>query len=257
MKKTVLITGASTGIGLEFAKIFAREGYNLVLVARNKDKLCALQSKLESVYKIQADVFPKDLSTKNAACDVFNFTQEKKITVDVLVNNAGFGDFGAYATSDWEKQYQMIQLNIMALIQLTHIYLKPMLEDRNGKILNVASLAAFQPGPKMSVYYASKAFVLSFTEALSVELKNSGVSVMALCPGPTKTGFEEKADLEESGLFKHLKNATAKDVAEYGYQQLERKKVVAIYGAMNKIIAFASKIAPRKIVRNVVYHIQK
>lgn len=257
MNETVLITGASSGIGMEFAKIFAREGNNLVLVARNEGKLLSIKNELETAYGVQVDVFVKDLSEKDSAYDIFDFTVEQKIEIDILVNNAGFGDFGAFQNCDWQKQYDMVQVNMLALMQLTRFFLKPMVKNKKGKILNIASTAAFQPGPMMSVYYASKAFVLSFTESLSVELKNSGISLMAFCPGPTKTGFEDKAELQESGLFKHLKNATPKEVAEYGYQQLLKGKVVVIHGWTNKSLAFLAKIMPRKLVRNFIYHIQK
>ncbi len=257
MKETALITGASSGLGLELAKIYASEGYHLVLVARNEKKLHQLKNELENTYPITAAVFATDLSEKDAAYKVYNFTSSQNIRIDVLINNAGFGDFGRFDSCDWQKQYEMIQVNITSLIQLTRCYLKGMVEYKRGKILNIASLAAFAPGPLMSVYYASKAFVLSFSEALSVELKSSGVSVMTLCPGPTKTGFEVAAELDSSGLFKHLKNASAKDVAEYGYSSLLKKKVIAIPGVMNKLIAFASKLSPRFLVRKLVYAIQK
>lgn len=257
MKKTSLITGASSGLGMEFAKIFAREGYDLVLVARSADKLYALKNELESAHGVTAHVFVKDLSEKDAAYDVRDFTSENKITVDVLVNSAGFGDFGAFADCDLQKQNEMVQLNITALMQLTHCYLKPMTERGSGRVLNIASLAAFFPGPLMSVYYASKAFVLSFTEALSVELRGSGVSVTALCPGPTRTRFEENAELGESGLFKHLKNAEASDVAEYGRRKLEKNRVIAVPGGTNRLPTLLSRFAPRALVRKIVYLIQK
>lgn len=257
MNKSALITGASGGLGLEMARIFAREGYDLVLVARREDKLVALKSELEAAYRIKAAVFAKDLSQKDAANEVFSFTEARGILVDILVNNAGFGDYGPFTERAWQKQYEMVQLNITALMQLTHCYLKPMLARQSGKILNIASVASFQPGPLMSVYYATKAFVLSFTEALSVELRHSGITVTALCPGPTKTGFEEKAELNESGLFKNLKTATAKEVAEYGYRQMQKNRVIAIQGFRNRSMLFMGKLAPRKLVRRFVYGIQK
>ena len=147
----------------------------------------------------------------------------------------------------------MIDVNVRALVKLTYFYLNDMKEKNRGKIMNVASLAAFQPGPLMAVYYATKAFVLSFTEALSVELKDTKIKVSALCPGPTKTGFEDKANLETSGLFKNLKIATAKEVAEYGYKSLMKGKVIAVYGAINKLIVFLGKVSPRSLVRYCTY----
>lgn len=257
MKRTVLITGASEGIGKELAKIFAREGYSLVLTARNAEKLLALKGALKTEYGAEAEIFARDLAEKDAAEAVFRFTEEKGLIIDTLVNNAGFGDFGPFADSDWDKQYRMLQVNIAALTQLTRLFISGMTERGDGKILNVASTAAFQAGPLMSVYYATKAFVLSFTEALSVELKNTGVSVTALCPGPTRTGFEKNANLKNSGLFKNLKTASAETVAEYGYRKLMENKVVAVQGFANKLLIFGSKIMPRGVTRRIVYKIQK
>lgn len=257
LKIATLITGASSGLGLEYAKIFAREGHNLVLVARNEEKLYSLKNEFENKYDIEVDVFAKDLSEKDSALEVFNFTLEEKIYIDTLINNAGFGDFGEFVNSDLTKQSDMINVNVLSLMQLCRLYAKPMVERGSGMIMNMASTASFQPGPMMSVYYATKAFVLSFSEAISVELKNTGVSIMAYCPGPTKTGFETKARLETSGLFKHLKNATAEEVAIYGYKKMQKHKVVAIHGGLNKIITNVVRFTPRRIVRNIVYFIQK
>lgn len=257
MTKTALITGATGGLGKEFSKIFAREGYDLVLVSKTKSKLDLLKEQLQAEYDVHAEIYPADLAKKDAACGIFDFTAAKGIAVDVLVNNAGFGDFGEYRNCHWNKQYDMMQVNMCTLAQFTRLYLPSMVERGRGKILNVASVASFFPGPLMSVYYATKAFVLSFTQALSVELKNTGVSVTALCPGPTKTGFEDNADLETSGLFKHLKVDRAKDVAEYGYSELMKNKVVAVPGIMNKLITFSPRLSPRKLVRECVYLIQK
>ena len=180
---TSLITGASGGIGAELARLFAAAGFDLVLVARRKEKLDELKNELESAHKIKVSVFECDLSKDGAAQKVFAFTQEQNISVDVLVNNAGFGDWGLFAECNLEKQNQMIHLNILSLTELTRLFVPQMTERKSGRILNVASIASFMPGPKMSVYYASKAFVRSFTEALSVELKKTGVTVTALCPG--------------------------------------------------------------------------
>lgn len=257
MSRTVLITGASGGLGLELAKLFAKDGYRLVLVARSEDKLCAIKTYLESQYHTEVDVVVKDLSRVNAAMDIFRYTKERRIEVDILINNAGFGDFGSFAGTDLDKQSDMAQVNMIALMQLCHLYVRPMIRRGNGKILNMASVAAFEPGPLMAVYYASKAFVLSFSEALSVELKGTGVTVTALCPGPTKTGFEEHANLGSSGLFKHLKNASAVEVAKYGYKKMKQRRVVAVPGFMNKAVVAAVHFLPRTVVRHLVYTIQK
>lgn len=257
MEKTVLITGASGGIGLELAKIFAREGYNLVITARSGDKLADLKTQLEESRKVKVEIFPKDLSENGAARQLYDFTVQKGMIVEVLVNNAGFGDYGEFSSCNLEKQEEMIRLNILALTCLTRFFAEDMVKRGSGKIMNVASVASFVPGPLMSVYYATKAFVLSFTEALSVELKNNGISVTALCPGPTATGFVEKAELGRSGLFKNLKSMTAANVAEYGYRSLMSGKVIAVPGLMNKLGALLSQLMPRKLVRETVYRIQK
>src|SRR5712692_6004686 len=182
---TALITGASGGIGYELAKLFARDSYNLVLVARSADKLAQLAAELEKAYQIRATVVAVDLAQPDGPEQVFAATQKAAIEVDVLVNNAGFGQFGFYVETDLQEELQQIQLNIASLTHLTKLYVRPMVERRHGRILNVASTAAFQPGPLMAVYYATKAYVLSFSAALSNELQGTGVSVTALCPGPT------------------------------------------------------------------------
>ena len=175
------------------------------MVARNEDKLTTLKNELEKQYGIQVYTYKKDLSQKDSAYDIFNYTLEKELFIDILINNAGFGDFGKFAELDLQKQTDMVQVNITSLMQLCHYYLNPMLENKCGKILNIASIAAFQAGPLMSIYYATKAFVLSFSEALSVELKGSGVSVMALCPGPTNTEFKKEQTLKSQDYLKILK----------------------------------------------------
>jgi short-subunit dehydrogenase len=255
MNKTVLITGASSGIGYEFAKIYASKGYDLVLVARNQTKLAELQIACKTT-KNKVEIISKDLSQINSANEIFDYCITKNIRVDYLINNAGFGDFGFFAQSNWGKQQEMLNVNIITLTNLTHLFLPKMVENKFGKILNVASTAAFQPGPLMSVYYATKAYVLSFTEAISNELEGTGVSVCALCPGPTESGFLDAAALQESKLFKGKKLATSKEVAQFGYNSLENNKVVAIHGLINKIMATAIRFTPRGLVRKMVRYIQ-
>ncbi|HEY8419408.1 MAG TPA: SDR family oxidoreductase [Clostridia bacterium] len=255
MKKTALITGASSGIGYELAHIFAKDGYNLVLVARSQDKLINLKQEIEAFSNVH--IITKDLSKSEAAQEVFDEVKSAGLKIDVLVNNAGFGDFGQFAESNLSKISSMIELNIGALTKLTRLFLPEMIERKSGKILNVASLGSFQPGPLMAVYYASKAYVLSFSEAIARELKGSGVTVTALCPGPTRTNFQEAANLGMSGLFVNLQVAEAKKVAEFGYKKMKKGKVIAVPGFFNKIAVIGVKLLPRKFIRNMVYNIQK
>lgn len=257
MKKTALITGASSGLGAEFARLFAKDGFDLVLVARRQDKLNELKTELEVAYSITVTTFAKDLTEPDAAKAVFDFTQDRNLSIDALVNNAGFGDWGFFAESNLQKQQQMIRLNDETLVTLTHLFLPQMISRKNGRILNVASLASFMPGAKMSVYYASKAFVRSFSEALSVELKGRGVTVTVLCPGPVSTDFWERAEAQNSSLTKHFFFADGKKVARYGYTCLMRGKVLAIPGISTKLATFLTKFLPRSWVRNLVYAAQK
>ena len=257
MKQTALITGASGGLGLSFVNIFAHDGYNIVLVARNGDRLEEIKKEIEAKYNVNAMVVAVDLCAQNGAEQVFDATSKAGIKVDVLVNNAGFGDFGEFYKSDLNKQTRMVDLNCIALMQLCHLYLPDMIKNGKGNILNVDSIAAFQAGPLMSVYYATKAFVLSFSQALTRELKGTGVKVTALCPGPIRTNFDNAADLGESGLFKNLKVWDPNVVAEFGYKNMKKGKSLCICGFVNKIIVFANRLAPRCLVRNMVYSLQK
>lgn len=257
MKKTALITGASGGLGLSFVNLFAKDGYDLVLVARNGNRLEEIKKEIEEKYNIKATVVAKDLCTPDGAQQVYDATKQAKIKIDVLVNNAGFGDFGEFYKSDINKQTRMIDLNCTALMQLCHLYLPDMIEQKSGNILNVDSIAAFQAGPLMSVYYATKAFVLSFSQALTRELKGTGVKVTALCPGPIRTNFDNAADLGQSGLFKNLKVWDPDDVASFGYKKMKKGKSLCVCGFVNKLIVFANRLAPRCLVRNLVYNIQK
>lgn len=251
-----LITGASAGIGLELARVFASHNHDLVLVARNEAALRSLADNLRTTYGINAVVFVADLSTPGAPHVIHDFCAQSGIDVDILVNNAGFGDYGAFHELDRQHQLDMIAVNITSLTDLTHRFLPGMVQRGSGKIMNVASTAAFQPGPFMSVYYATKAFVLHFSEAISVELEGTGVSVTALCPGATHSEFQERANLTGSRLFDGRSLPTSMDVALYGYESLIRGKRVAIHGLLNAILANSIRFSPRSLVLRIARFIQ-
>lgn len=246
--QTALITGASAGLGYEFAQLCARDKYNLVLVARSGPKLVELAEQLRQQHRVTVKTIPLDLGLPHASQTLFDETQRAGIHVDVLVNNAGYGISGEFAEIPVEESYGQIQLNIVALTLLTRLYLEPMLLRRSGRIMNVASTAAFQPGPLMAVYYATKAYVLSFTEAIADELRDSGVSVTCFCPGATLTEFQKRAHTENSRLFKQLAPMDAKSVAEDGYRALMAGKTLAISGFKNWLVAESVRFAPRKMV---------
>jgi uncharacterized protein len=251
-----LITGASNGIGLELAKVHATKGDDLILVARNKVKLEELKTEIESSQKVKVYIIAKDLSADNSAQEVYDETKKLGLKVDYLINNAGFGDFGMFVQTDWTKELQMINLNITTLTQFTKIYIKDMVARKSGKIMNVASTASFQSGPTMAVYYATKAYVLSFSEAIDNEVREHGVSVTTLCPGATESGFQAAAAMEESKLVKGRKLPTSKEVAEYGYKAMMRGQTVAIHGWMNWILANSVRFMPRAAVVKVTRFIQ-
>ncbi|MCK6258258.1 SDR family oxidoreductase [Fictibacillus sp. KIGAM418] len=253
-QQTALITGASSGIGLELAKRFARDGYNVVLVARNEQRLQTLKQELAQ-FQVQCTVHVKDLSTYSEAEALFQELQQQQTTVDFLVNNAGYGLFGEFTETDLQDELSMIDINIKALTTLTKLFLPGMKQRENGKILNVASTAAFQPGPLMAVYYATKAYVLSFSEALENEMKGSGVTVTALCPGPTKTGFESRANLGQSKLFKSGVMDVER-VANIGYEGLMKGKSIVIPGFKNRLLANSIRFIPRKWVTATVRNVQ-
>jgi short-subunit dehydrogenase len=246
--KTALITGASSGIGLELAKIHASKGGNLVVVARNKAKLEELKSDLEKQYGIQVYVIAKDLAIPNAAIEVFEETEKEGIHIDYLINNAGFGLYGKFEQTDWLEESNMIQVNITALTQFTKLYLPGMIARKNGKILNVASTAAFVPGPTMAVYCATKPYVLSFSEAVNNEVNEHGITITALCPGATASGFSVAAKADKSALFSKTKLATSAEVALFGYEAMIHGKQVAIHGFLNQFLAFFIRFMPRSLV---------
>ncbi len=243
MKQFALITGASSGIGLAFTEVFARDHINLVLVARSGDTLKNIAKDLEKKYNIVVHTIEKDLSNSNAAWEVFEYTQSKNIQIEYLVNNAGFGDYGDFSESDPEKNNQMIALNIGNLTSLTRLYSEQMKNNTSGKILNIASTAAFQPGPYMAVYFATKSYVLSFSLALSAELAPYNITVTTLCPGPTASNFQSSADAGWVALFTG-KLPTSEAVAEFGYKKMKQWKKVAIHGIMNTIKAISVKFLP-------------
>ncbi|HLH55137.1 MAG TPA: SDR family oxidoreductase [Verrucomicrobiae bacterium] len=252
MDSWALITGASSGIGRELAIVFAENGYNLILVARDQARLAALADELRSVHNIQTRVLRQDLAEPGAAFNVFRSAQD--IPVAVLVNNAGFGAYGPFAESDLATQSSMMQVNIMALVELTHRFLQPIRAKGAGRILNVASTAAFQPGPGINVYYASKAFVYSFSYALADELAGTGITVTALCPGLTRTEFQKRAQLSESGAWPMM---SARAVAEAGYRGLMAGKRVVIPGLLNRIATFFARRTPPRITSLVVRKIHQ
>ena len=254
--KTALITGASSGIGLEFAKIHAAQGDNLVLVARNKSRLDMLKAELEKDHGISVYTIGKDLAVADAAQEVFDETVQQKIWIDYLINNAGFGDFGMFYETDWEKEAKMIRLNITTLTRFCKLYIKEMIKRGEGKIMNVASTAAFQPGPTMAVYYATKAYVLHFSEAINNEVCDKGITVTALCPGATESGFQAAAAMEDSKLVKEKKLPSSKEVAQYGYKAMMKGKTVAIHGFKNRLLVSSVRITPRAAVVKLVRNLQ-
>ena len=249
MKKTALITGASAGLGREFAKIYAREGYDLIVVARSEEKLYKLKDELESIYDCRVRVLPQDLAKPNAAYEIYDYTLKQNITVDALVNNAGFGDFGNFWEVDAARQTELLQVNIVTLVQLTRYFLPGMVERKRGNVLNLSSVAAFSAGPRMSLYYASKEFVRSFSEAVAEETKGTGVTVTALCPGPTATNFEQAAQMKNSHMFSMFKPADAKSVAEAGYRAVQKGKTLRYYGLPTHVVNIATRLLPRSVCR--------
>ena len=255
-KTVALITGASEGIGHELAKRFAEHGHHLVLVARSEEKLKRLAGEISSAYGVRVSSIAQDLSVPDSAPKVHRKVEELGLAIDFLVNNAGVGTYGLFAETDLERELRMMQLNMVSVTALTKLFLPGMLKQRQGGVLNVASTAAFQPGPLMAVYYASKAYVLSFTEALANELKGTGVRVSVLCPGPTWSGFQKSAGMDASKLFRSgvMK---ASDVAEIAYRGFMRGKTTIIPGLRNKILAFSVRLGPRKLLPMIVRLMQE
>ncbi len=248
---TALVTGASSGIGYELAKCFAADRHDVILVARRMEELERLAGALRDRHGVAARVMPSDLSQTDAPRAIYEQLQSEGVTVDFLVNNAGFGEYGKFADTDWNRESQMILVNVHALTHLTKRFLPDMIRRGAGKILNVASTAAFQPGPWMAVYFATKAYVLSLSEALAHEVRGTGVTVTALCPGPTHSGFQQAAQMHHAGLFHRRAVASSADVARYGYRAMQRGKTVAVPGLVNKLLVQATRIGPRSVVTDI------
>lgn len=256
MKKTVLITGVSGGIGKELADLFARDGYNLVLVARNEAKLKEMSKAYEQQYGTHSIVIPKDVSVTGVPQAIYLELKEKGIIVDYLINNAGFGLYGKFVETDGEQETNMIDVNIKALTIMTKLFVPDMVTRGQGGIMNVASLVGFFPGPMMSVYYASKAYVLSFTEALENELSGTGVTVTALCPGVTATGFVDRSGMGASKMIQNGSIMKSDEVARIGYRGFLRGDTIIIPGARNRFLAFTPRLLPRKWITRIVRSMQ-
>ena len=255
-QKTALVTGASAGIGRELARLAAKDGHDLVLVARRRDRLAELSAELTAAHGVQVMLIDMDLSDHGAPAAIADKLRAEGKAVDFLINNAGFGTCGPFAQAVLDREVEMIHLNIRALVQLTHAFLPGMVARGSGRILNVASVAGFVPGPYMATYYASKAFVLSFTEALACELNDSGVTITASCPGPTKTEFSEVAGNARTQLFSNSV-AQAAPVALHAYRAMMAGQVVAIPGLMNKLIAQSTRISPRSWLRAIAARLNR
>jgi hypothetical protein len=255
-RPTALITGASSGIGEALAAEFARDGYDLVLAARRVDRMQALADRLQQRYPVTVTVIGADLEAAEGATRLFEQVQARGIRLSALVNNAGYGSFGEFKDAPLAPALAMMQLNMNTVVALTRLFLPDLIASR-GKVLNVASTAAFQPGPYMAVYYATKAFVLSFSEAIAAELAPHGVDVTALCPGPTASGFQDKAAMGESGLVKGKALPSAEKVAASGYRALQRGQRVHVPGCRNWALANSVRVTPRRLVTALVQRMSR
>lgn len=257
MSDWALVTGASSGIGMELARILAREGRSVVIAARRLERLGELATNLRELYGVEVEPIESDLSVGDGAPELYRAVRERGILPGILVNNAGIGDLGAFAEMDPQRLVSMININCLSLAQLTRLFLPEMIAHGGGRILNVSSAAAFQPGPYMAAYYASKAFVQSLSEALSEELAERGVTVTALCPGPTRSEFQEAARMDTEKYFSKPGIPTAREVAEHGYRALIKGKRVAVHGFRYKVLLLVSRFLPRRLVVSAVRRLQE
>ena len=255
MTQTALVTGAASGLGYELALLLAKDAYKLILVDIDENNLAKVKLELQTDFNVEVITLTKDLSQPNIAQEIINDLGNTQI--DVLINNAGFGLFGSFSDTDWERESAMLHVHIITTTHLTKLVLEGMVKRGSGKILNMSSLAAFQPGPLMSIYYASKGYMLSFSEAIANELKGTGVTVTALCPGPTKTAFQETVSENTCENKIKFNMANAKAVAAYGYKAMHKGKTYAIPGSFNKFLATLPRFIPRNAAASIVRKIQE
>lgn len=253
--KTALVTGAASGLGFEFSLLLAKDSYNLILVDIDTKKLEYAKKRIQEAYDVNVKILAKDLSKPNISQEIFEHVKE--IPIDVLINNAGFGLFGEFSNTDWFRESEMLNLHINTTTQLTKLILRGMVDRDYGKILNISSLAAFLPGPLMAIYYASKAYILSFSEAIANELKGTGVTVTVLCPGQTRTSFQKIVSNASSKNKETFNMACPLEVAKYGYSAMLKGKTVAIPGTFNKFVAILSRFVPRNMTTSIVRKIQE
>lgn len=254
--KTALVTGASGGLGYDLASVFAENGYNLVLVARNEEKMHHLANQARQMFGVSAMVIGKDLTRPEAPIEIARELEKRRIKIDVLVNNAGFGRLAPFAHAAETEQLGMLQLNITALAHLTRLFLPAMIRNGGGRILNIASTAGFQPGPYMASYYASKAFVISFSRALAEETRDHGITVSVLCPGPMATGFRQRAGIKQPALGT-MADIDSRVVARSGFEGLMAGKTVIVPGVLNKIGTWAARFLPGNVVVRTLAQVQR
>lgn len=254
-RKVALVTGAASGLGYELAMLLAKDSCNLILVDIDKEKLDGVKFEIENTYFTEVYVLAKDLSQSNIAEDIF--TEIGDLPIEILINNAGFGIFGTFSNTDWERESQMLNLHILTTTHLTKLALKGMVERDSGMILNMSSLAAFQPGPLMALYYASKGYILSFSEAIANELKGTGVTVTALCPGQTKTSFQDVVSEGCADNKISFNMGCPKVVSKYGYEAMLKGKTVAIPGTINKFLSKLPRFVSRNTATAVIRKIQE
>jgi len=257
MKHTALITGASSGIGRALLDCFAADGIDLVITARDTAALDRAAAEVTRRYGVSVTVIPADLSVPGAAHRLFEEIERRGLVIEYLVNNAGFGHYGFFHEADAKKMDDMVQVNVAALVTLTRLFLPGMVARGHGRILQVASLAGFQPGPLMAVYFATKAFVISFSEAIAEELTGTGVTVTCLCPGPVRTQFAARAEFNHSRIFQKSHIATAEEVAASGYRAFMRGTMLVIHGFNNKLLAVVGRFIPRRILLKLVRWMQE
>lgn len=253
MDKTALITGVTSGIGLECAKVCAKNGYNLVLIARNEEKLKKIKSDIKAEFSVEIYDFCIDLSLQNSAFEIQKFVISNNLKIDILINNAGFGDYSYFDECDLTKQIQMIQVNITTLIELTYYFVNLMIKNGGGKVLNIASAASLTAGPKMSVYYASKAFVRNFSVALAEELREKNISVTAFCPGPVATNFGLNANVKNAKLF--AKSSSAHEVAKHAFFAMQKGKILIYDGRFMSLANFLTRIFTMKFCAKVTSYL--